>query len=143
MKFADCWISVEARRAAAEVLASGWVTTGEQTLAFETEFAEVVQAERAVGVSSCTAALELSLRVMRLPPGSRVLVSTLTFCGAVKAILHAGHTPVLVDVNPATLMPDAATTAGCEACGAAGDDRRALRRRPRDVAPWRRLRVSP
>ncbi len=118
VKFADCWISVEARRAAAEVLASGWVTTGEQTLAFETEFAEVVQAEHAVGVSSCTAALELSLRVMKLPQGSRVLVSALTFCGAVQAILHAGLTPVLVDVDPETGMPTEATTReAAKACG--------------------------
>jgi len=110
VKFADCWISPEAQRAAAEVLASGWVTTGEQALAFESEFAELVQAEHAISVSSCTAALELSLRVLHLPPGSRVLVSALTFCGAVQAILHAGLTPVLVDVDPDTGMPNEATT---------------------------------
>ena len=118
VKFADCWISTEARRAAAEVLTSGWVTTGEQSLAFESEFAQVVQADHAISVSSCTAALELALRAMALPSGSRVLVSALTFCGAVQAILHAGLTPVLVDVDPDTGMPNEATTrSAATACG--------------------------
>jgi dTDP-4-amino-4,6-dideoxygalactose transaminase len=35
----------------------------------------------------------------------------MTFCGAVHAIVHAGLRPVLVDVDPHTQMPDAATTA--------------------------------
>jgi perosamine synthetase len=50
-------------------------------------------------VSSCTAAIELSLRALRLPPGSPVLTPTLTFCGAVHAIVHSGLRPVLVDVD--------------------------------------------
>jgi dTDP-4-amino-4,6-dideoxygalactose transaminase len=40
-----------------------------------------------------------------------VLTSTMTFCGAIHAIVHAGLRPVLVDVNAETLMPDAETTA--------------------------------
>src|SRR5439155_4212256 len=39
------------------------------------------------------------------------LVSTLTFCGAAHAIVHAGLQPVLADIDPATLMLDEATTA--------------------------------
>ena len=118
--FADCEISEEAQAAALDVLRSGWVTTGRQTLAFEDEFAAHVGSQHAVAVSSCTAAIELSLRSLGLAPGSAVLTSTLTFCGAVQAILHAGLWPVLVDVDPDTGMPDAATTrAAVEACGGA------------------------
>lgn len=108
--FADCWITAEARSAADAVLASGWVTSGPQTHAFEAEFAAVVGAEHAVAVSSCTAALELSLRSLRLPPGSPVLVSTYTFCGAVGAVLHAGLRPVLVDVDPESGLQTAEAT---------------------------------
>ena len=61
-------------------------------------------------MSSCTAALELSLRYLRLPEGAPVLVSDLTFCGAVQAIVHAGLRPVLVDVSPVTGMPTPETT---------------------------------
>ncbi len=110
VKFADCWISPEAQQAAAEVLGSGWVTTGTETAAFEAEFAAQVGADHAVGVSSCTAALELALRALHLPAQAPVLVSSVTFCGAVAAVLHAGLTPVLVDVDPETCMPTPATT---------------------------------
>ena len=116
--FADCEIAEEAQEAALEVLRSGWVTTGRQTSAFESEFAEYVGAEHAVAVSSCTAGIELALRSLGLEPGSRVLVSTVTFCGAVHAIVHAGLQPVLVDVDPGTGMPDEYTVRRAAAsCG--------------------------
>jgi perosamine synthetase len=107
--FAKTEVSPEAKDAVARVLSSTWLTTGPEVAAFESEFAEWVGAEHAVAVSSCTAAIELSLRALDLEPGSRVLASTLTFCGAVNAIVHAGLRPVLVDVNPETLMPDPMT----------------------------------
>jgi perosamine synthetase len=103
-------ITAEARRAVAQVLESGWVTTGPQVAEFEREFATFLGVEQAVAISSCTAAIELALRALRLPAGAKVLTSTMTFCGAVNAILHAGHQPVLCDINPDTLMPDPATT---------------------------------
>ncbi len=108
--FARTEISPEARAAVDRVLASGWVTTGPEVAAFEHEFAELLGAGHAVAVASCTAAIELALRALRLPPGTKVLTSTMTFCGAVNAILHAGLEPVLCDVNPQTLMPDERTT---------------------------------
>ncbi|AUG80624.1 hypothetical protein CFP65_5949 [Kitasatospora sp. MMS16-BH015] len=102
-------ICAEAREAARVVLESGWVTSGPQTQLFEGEFAGLVGARHAVAVSSGTAALELVLRDLRLPPGGLVLVPDLTFCGAAQAVLHAGLRPLLVDVEPATGMPTAAT----------------------------------
>jgi dTDP-4-amino-4,6-dideoxygalactose transaminase len=107
--FADCHITAEAQAAVLRVLQSGWVTTGREVAAFETEFATAVGAEFAVAVSSCTQGIELALRSLGLPRGSLVLSSTMTFCGAVQAIVHAGHQPVLVDVDPGTGMPTAAT----------------------------------
>jgi dTDP-4-amino-4,6-dideoxygalactose transaminase len=109
--FATSVISEDARIAVAQVLASGWVTTGPEVAEFEREFAASVGADHAVAVSSCTAAIELALRALRLPVGARVLTSTMTFCGAVHAIVHAGLQPVLADVSPDTLMPDPATVA--------------------------------
>jgi len=116
--FAATRISLEARRAAQRVLASGWVTTGHETELFESEFAAHVEAEHAIAVSSCTAALELALRALRLPAGGTVLVPAVTFCGAAQAVLHAGLRPVLVDVDPRTAMPTPATvTRAARACG--------------------------
>ena len=116
--FAVTEVCEEARAAAAEVLASGWVTTGPRTVRFEEELAAYAGARHAVSVSSCTAALELSLRALDLPVGSPVLTPTLTFCGAVHAIVHAGLRPVLVDVGAGELVPTPETTA--EAAARAG-----------------------
>jgi dTDP-4-amino-4,6-dideoxygalactose transaminase len=113
--FAAAEITPDAREAAARVLASGWVTTGPEVVAFEREFADWVGAPHAVAVSSCTAAIELALRGLRLPPGSKVLTSVMTFCGAIHAITHAGHQPVFADVDPETLMPGPAETAAAAA----------------------------
>jgi dTDP-4-amino-4,6-dideoxygalactose transaminase len=105
--FARVEICEEARRAAARVLESGWVTTGPEVVAFERELAEWVGTGSAVAVASCTAAIELALRALELPRGAKVLTSTMTFCGAVHAIVHAGLVPVLADVDPVTLCSDA------------------------------------
>ncbi|NUP48352.1 MAG: DegT/DnrJ/EryC1/StrS aminotransferase family protein [Catenulispora sp.] len=91
-------ITAEARAACDRVLASGWITTGRETLAFQREWADHVGADHCVMVSSCTAAIELCLRALELPPGSKVLTTTTTFCGVVNAILAAGHRPVFADL---------------------------------------------
>jgi perosamine synthetase len=98
-------IGPDARSAVAQVLESGWVTTGQQVADFERELADQVGAARGVAVSSCTAGLELALRGLHLSPGSRVLMTTNTFCGAAGAITHAGLVPVLADVDPWTAVP--------------------------------------
>jgi dTDP-4-amino-4,6-dideoxygalactose transaminase len=105
----------EARQAALRVLDSGWVTTGQECAAFETELAAYLGQPHVVTVASCTHALELSLRALRLDPGAAVLTPSLTFSGAVAAIVHAGYRPALVDVNPQILVPDEETTAAAAA----------------------------
>lgn len=96
-----------AQQAAVRVLASGWVTMGAESIAFEQEFGTWVDARHTVSVSSCTAAIEMALTALGLPPGAPVLTPTLTFCGAVQAIVHAGLRPVPVDVDEETLTVSA------------------------------------
>ncbi|GAA1256190.1 DegT/DnrJ/EryC1/StrS family aminotransferase [Oryzihumus leptocrescens] len=107
VSFAQCHISPEARELALEVMAGGWLTAGQRTLQFEEELARWVGARTSVAVSSCTAAIEMALRALDLRPGSAVLTPTLTFCGAVNAIVHAGLRPVLLDVDEQTLTVNA------------------------------------
>lgn len=87
-------------------LRSGWIGQGERVLRFEREFADAVDAEHAVAVSSCTAALHLALVVAGLQPGDEVLVPALTFAASATAVLHAGARPVFCDVDPDTLLLD-------------------------------------
>jgi dTDP-4-amino-4,6-dideoxygalactose transaminase len=119
--FARTEMGPEAVSAAARVLASGWVTTGPEVVDFEREFAAHLglAGDQAVAVASCTAAIELALRGLGLRPGAKVLTPTITFCGAVHAIVNAGLEPVLVDCDPETLAPGPATTAA--AAARAGD----------------------
>jgi dTDP-4-amino-4,6-dideoxygalactose transaminase len=112
-------ITPEAQQAAVRVLASGWVTTGAESFAFEQEFGAWVAAPYAVAVSSCTAAIEMALTTLGLPAGAPVLTPTLTFCGAVQAIVHAGLRPVLVDTDEATLTVSAEGVAKAARNGAA------------------------
>lgn len=84
------------------VLPSGWRSNGLEVAAFEREFSAYLEAGEAVAVSSGAAAIELSLRALRLPHGSRVALSTLAPCSVVQAVLRAGLRPVLLDVAPET-----------------------------------------
>ena len=65
----------------------------------EAEFAEHMGVRYALAVSSCSAALFLSLKALDLPRGARVLVPAFTFAAVPSAIVHADCEPVLVEVG--------------------------------------------
>jgi dTDP-4-amino-4,6-dideoxygalactose transaminase len=84
-------------------LRSGWIGTGPKTAEFETEFSKYIGARHAVAVSSCTAALHLSLLVSGVQPGDEVITSPLTFAATANVVIHAGARPVFADIDPNTL----------------------------------------
>jgi len=95
--------------AVAEVLQSGWLTTGPKVHAFEAAVAAYTGAAHAVAVNSGTAALHLSLLAAGIDDPAREVVTTpLTFCATVNAIIHAGGTPVLADIDAASMNLDPA-----------------------------------
>jgi dTDP-4-amino-4,6-dideoxygalactose transaminase len=81
-------------------LRSGWLGTGPKVARFEKDFAAYAGGEHAAACNSCTAALHLALVALNLKPGDEVITTPLTFCASVNAIIHAGATPVLADVDP-------------------------------------------
>lgn len=93
------------------VLRSGWLGTGPRVAQFERDFAgyKGMGPSHAAAVNSCTAALHVSMVAAGLDPGAEVITTPLTFCATVNAIIHAGLTPVLADVDPVTqcIDPDA------------------------------------
>jgi dTDP-4-amino-4,6-dideoxygalactose transaminase len=65
----------------------------------EQEFADLLGARYALAVSSCSAALFLSLKALDLPRGARVLIPAFTFAAVPSSIVHADCVPVLVEVG--------------------------------------------
>jgi dTDP-4-amino-4,6-dideoxygalactose transaminase len=95
-------------RAVVEVLQSGWLTTGPKVKAFEAAVAAYTGAQHAIAVNSGTAALHLSLLAAGIEAGREVVTTPYTFCATVNAIIHAGGTPVLADIDLTTLNLDPA-----------------------------------
>ena len=95
-------------RAVVEVMQSGWLTTGPKVKAFEAAVAAYTGAQHAVAVNSGTAALHLSLLAAGIETGREVITTPYTFCATINAIIHAGGTPVLADIDLATLNIDPA-----------------------------------
>lgn len=86
---------------------SGWLSTGPKVTRFEDAFARYKGGvSHAAAVSSGSAALHLSLVVMGLRPGDEVITTALTFGPTINAMMHAGATPVLADVDPVTFNID-------------------------------------
>jgi dTDP-4-amino-4,6-dideoxygalactose transaminase len=87
-------------------LRSGWVGTGPKVHRFEAMPSEYVGAPHARCLSSCTAALILSMELLGIGAGDEVLVPAMTFVASANAVEHAGATPVLVDSVPGTGLID-------------------------------------
>ncbi|MHB8173386.1 MAG: DegT/DnrJ/EryC1/StrS family aminotransferase [Nitrospirota bacterium] len=93
-------------REVVESMRSGWLGTGPKVAQFERDFAVYKGAKYTAAVNSCTAALHLSILSAGIKPGDEVITTAMTFCATVNAIIHAGATPVVVDVDPDTLNID-------------------------------------
>ena len=90
----------ELMHAVERVASQGNFTLGEEVEAFEREFAAYCGADHAVGVASGTEALALSLRALGVGPGHEVIVPSNSFIATAEAVVLAGATPRLVDVDP-------------------------------------------
>jgi dTDP-4-amino-4,6-dideoxygalactose transaminase len=83
-----------------------WLGTGPKVARFEDAFLKYQGGKHAAAVNSCTAALHLSMVAAGLEPGDEVITTPLTFCATANAVIHAGGTPVLADVDPASMNID-------------------------------------
>lgn len=97
------------RQAVLDVLDSGWLTTGDRTVAFEEAVRRAVDVEHAVGVNSATAALHLALEALSIGPGDEVIVPTYTFAACGEVVRYLGARPRLVDVDASSCNASAAT----------------------------------
>jgi dTDP-4-amino-4,6-dideoxygalactose transaminase len=91
------------RAAVLDVLDSGWLTMGEQTVAFEHAVEQATGAPHAVALNSATAALHLALEAIGIGPGDEVVVPTYTFAACGEVVQYLGARPRLADVDSRTL----------------------------------------
>lgn len=106
IEFAPPDITEEEINAVVEALRSGWITTGPKTKEFERKIAEFVGVNKAVCLSSATAAMELTLRILGVGPGDEVITSAYTYTASASVITHVGVKVVLVDIAPDSFEMD-------------------------------------
>src|SRR3954466_3991067 len=90
------------------VLSSGTFILGREVERFEQAWAGFCKSEHCVGVGNGTEAIELGLRAIDIGPGDEVITTPMTAIATVMAIIHAGATPVLADIDQATALLDLA-----------------------------------
>lgn len=106
IKFSPPDIQEEDIKAVEEVLRSGWITTGPKVKLFEQEISKFCNTNKTVALSSATACLELTLRLLGIGPGDEVITSAYTYTATCSVICHVGATPVLIDVAPGSFEMD-------------------------------------
>ncbi len=89
-----------------ECLEGIFLTTGSYVSEFEKEFASYLNLQYAVGLTSCTAALHLSLLALGIGKGDEVITTPMTFIATATAIMHTGAKPIFVDVEKDTALID-------------------------------------
>jgi dTDP-4-amino-4,6-dideoxygalactose transaminase len=89
--------------AVVKTLKSGWIGTGPRVAEFEEAVRVYKGAAYAAAVSSCSAALRLSMVAAGVSEGDEVITTAMTFCATVNAIIHCGAVPVLVDIDLGTM----------------------------------------
>jgi dTDP-4-amino-4,6-dideoxygalactose transaminase len=86
----------------ANVLRSGWITSGPKVQAFEAALSDYCDGRPVRVFNSGTATLEVALRLAGTQAGDEVITTPLTWVATANVILEVGATPILVDVDPVT-----------------------------------------
>ncbi|MEZ5618803.1 MAG: DegT/DnrJ/EryC1/StrS family aminotransferase [Rhodocyclaceae bacterium] len=89
-----------------EAIDSNYINDGHLTRRFEREIAQLVGRKHAVAVTSGTAAISLALMGLGIGREDEVIVPDLTFIATANAVVMAGATPRLVDIDPARFCLD-------------------------------------
>ena len=111
LKLQNQIIREELIQAFTKVLDSGNYVSGKEVQNFENNFARFTNSKYALGVSTGSSALEIALKSLNLKKEDEVVVPSLTFIATIEAVLAAGATPVLVDIDEETwnISPEAIT----------------------------------
>jgi dTDP-4-amino-4,6-dideoxygalactose transaminase len=108
LPFARPLIDEETIAGVADVLRSGWITSGPQVKAFEAALSRLCGGRAVRSFSSGTAALEVGLRLAGIGAGHEVITTPLSWVATANVVLEVGARPVFVDVDPRTRNIDLA-----------------------------------
>jgi len=99
--------------AAKRVIESGWYVLGNELALFENQWATTCGVSDGVGVGNGMDAIEIALRALDIGPGDEVITTPMTAFATVLAIMRAGATPVLADIDPDTVLLNIASVRRC------------------------------
>jgi dTDP-4-amino-4,6-dideoxygalactose transaminase len=102
----DQALKKEIARRVEEVFATGRFVMGPANDAFEKAFAAEIGVAHAIGVSSGTDALLVSLMALGIEPGDEVITSPFTFFASAGVVARLQARPVFVDIEPSTFNLD-------------------------------------
>jgi dTDP-4-amino-4,6-dideoxygalactose transaminase len=106
LPFARPALDEETIAAVADVLRSGWITTGPRTAQFESALSSYFGGRIARTYTSATAALEVALLIAGVGPGDEVITTAMSFAATANVILRVGARPVFVDAELASRNMD-------------------------------------
>lgn len=95
------------------VIESGWYVLGNEVAAFEQQWAEVCGVSHSIGVGNGMDAIEIALRALDIGAGDEVITTPMTAFPTVLAILRAGATPVLADIDLNTALLSLQSVENC------------------------------
>ena len=99
-------ITEEEIQAVADVMRSGWLTTGPKTKELERQMAQFCHVNKGACLNSATACLETALRLFGIGEGDEVIVPAYTYTASASVVCHVGATLKLVDVSKGTYHID-------------------------------------
>jgi dTDP-4-amino-4,6-dideoxygalactose transaminase len=106
LRFGVPFIEQEEIDEVVQVLKSGWISTGPKNHELEEHFKAYTGAKNAIALSSCTAGMELSLRVAGIGNGDEVITTPMTFAATANVVIHCGAMPIFADIDKYTLNID-------------------------------------
>jgi dTDP-4-amino-4,6-dideoxygalactose transaminase len=88
--------------AVADVLRSGWITSGPKVLEFESALGEYFGGATVRCFANGTATMKIALQVAGIGPGDEVITSPISWVATSNVILAVGAKPIFVDIDPQT-----------------------------------------
>jgi dTDP-4-amino-4,6-dideoxygalactose transaminase len=102
LPFSRPTIDEETIAAVADVLRSGWITTGPKNQAFEAQLSEYFGGRPVRTFNSGTCTMEIALRIAGIGPGDEVITTPISWPATSNVAIEVGATPVFADIDERT-----------------------------------------